>query len=239
MSALAPTPALACVPAAIPATERKAHFELARDLFTRRSIERATLPDGYAFRFDSSEFEAVARFVVNERKCCPFLRFEVQLAAQSGPLWLRLTGPAGTREILDAELNLASSCGCSCGSSTAGNNKLVRWTTAGGLFAALGVCAACCLLPFVLISLGVAGAWVGTLDSLSRYKWPFIALAAVLLGYGFYVVYWRPKRQCAAGGDCTTRATGRSVRVGLWIATVLVIGGIVFEQIEPLLVAAR
>ena len=128
---------------------------------------------------------------------------------------------------------------CSCGSSTAGNNKLVTWTTAGSLFAALGVCAACCLLPFVLISLGVAGAWVGTLDSLARYKWPFIALAAVLLGYGFYITYWRPKRQCAAGAHCTTRATGRSVRVGLWIATVLVIGGIVFEQIEPLLVAAR
>jgi mercuric ion transport protein len=107
------------------------------------------------------------------------------------------------------------------------------------LFAALGVCAACCLLPFVLISLGVTGAWVGTLDSLARYKWPFISLAAALLGYGFYVVYWRPKRQCAAGAACTARATGRSVRVGLWVATILAIGGVAFEQVEPLLAAAR
>ena len=128
---------------------------------------------------------------------------------------------------------------CSCNSSAAANNRLVKWTTAGGLFAALGVCAACCLLPFVLVSLGVAGAWVGTLDSLARYKWPFISLAAVLLGYGFYVVYWRPKRQCAAGANCTARATGRSVRVALWIATVLVISGIAFEQVEPLLAASR
>ena len=128
---------------------------------------------------------------------------------------------------------------CSCDSSAAGNNRLVKWTTAGGLFAALGVCAACCLLPFALISLGVAGAWAGALDSLARYKWPFIALAAVLLGYGFYVAYWRPKGQCAAGVDCTARATGRSVRVGLWIGTVLAIGGIAFEQVEPLLAAAR
>lgn len=81
---------------------------------------------------------------------------------------------------------------CRCSNSAAGNNRLVKWTTAGGLFAALGVCAACCLLPFVLVSLGVAGAWVGTLDSLARYKWPFISMAALLLGYGFYVVYWRP-----------------------------------------------
>lgn len=112
MSALTQEPALACVPSAIPAAERTAHFELARHLFMRRAIERLALPQGYAFRFDSSEFEDVARFVTNERKCCPFLTFEVELAAQSGPLWLRMTGPEGTREILDAELNLGRSCGC-------------------------------------------------------------------------------------------------------------------------------
>jgi mercuric ion transport protein len=128
---------------------------------------------------------------------------------------------------------------CSCGSSAAANNRLAKWTTAGGLFAAPGVCAACCLLPFVLISLGLAGARVGTRDSLARYKWPSISLAAVLLGYGYYIVYWRPKRQCAAGARCTARATGRAVRVGLWIAMVLAVSGLAFAQIEPLLAAAR
>jgi hypothetical protein len=112
MSAMAPTPVLACVPSAIPADERKAHFELARDLFARQAGERVPLPDGYAFRFDSTAFDDVARFITNERKCCPFLTFEVQLAAGAGPLWLRMTGPAGTREILDAELSLRSPCRC-------------------------------------------------------------------------------------------------------------------------------
>ena len=115
MSALAATPALACVPSAIPAAERKAHFELAKDLFIRRAIERVPLQEGYGFRFHSSAFEDVARFVTNERKCCPFLTFEVQLAAQSGSLWLRMTGPEGTRSVLDAELNLANSCRCCSG----------------------------------------------------------------------------------------------------------------------------
>jgi hypothetical protein len=157
MSASAPTPALACVPAAIPAAERKAHFQLARDLFTKRVTQRVTLPQGYGFCFDCSAFDDVARFVANERKCCPFLTFEMELASQSGALWLRMTGPEGAREVLDAELSLAGSCGCN--GAAAGNNRLVKWTTAGGLFAALGICAACCLLPFVLISLGVTGAW--------------------------------------------------------------------------------
>ena len=35
-----------------------------------------------------------------------------QLAAQSGPIWLLMTGPEGTREVLDAELSLARACGC-------------------------------------------------------------------------------------------------------------------------------
>jgi hypothetical protein len=113
MSALTPAPPLACVPSAIPANERKAHFELAEDLFMKRAAERVPLPEGYAFRFDSGDFEDVARFVTNERKCCPFLTFELELAAQSGALWLRMRGPEGTREILEAELNLARPCGCS------------------------------------------------------------------------------------------------------------------------------
>ena len=116
MSGLTLTPALACVPSAIPATERKAHFELARDLFTKRAAERVSLPEGYGFRFDSIAFDDVARFVTNERKCCPFMEFEIQIAASGGSVWLRMTGPEGTRGVLDAELGLndcvAQGCGC-------------------------------------------------------------------------------------------------------------------------------
>jgi mercuric ion transport protein len=120
---------------------------------------------------------------------------------------------------------------CAC----TGSKRTIRWTTAGSLLAALGVCAACCLLPFALLSVGVAGAWVSTLDALTPYKWMFIGLTAALLGYGFYAVYWRPRRTCAAGTACEVCGSGRSVRAGLWIATILAIGGIVFEQIEPYL----
>ena len=112
MSAMSPTPALACIPSAIPAAERKTHFDLARDLFTRRATERVPLPEGYGFRFEVGDLEDVARFVANERKCCPFLTFQVEITAQSGSVWLRMTGPQGTREVLDAELNLSGSCGC-------------------------------------------------------------------------------------------------------------------------------
>jgi hypothetical protein len=101
------------VPSAIPAAERARHFALARELFTQLAQERMDLPEGYAIRFQSDMFGAVARFVANERRCCPFMNFELSIARESGPLWLRMTGPAGTREVLQVELGLeGSDCGC-------------------------------------------------------------------------------------------------------------------------------
>jgi mercuric ion transport protein len=238
---------LACVPAAIPAAERSAHFALARTIFTELATQRQDLRHGYAFRFDAAHLESLSRFIANECKCCPFMTFELEIAAASGPIWLRMTGPEGTRDVLEAELRLASiapASGCGCGtsdvinsqpSSTARANRLVRWTTAGGIFAALGICAACCLLPFVLLSLGIAGAWVSALDSLAPYKWIFIAAAALLLGYGFYAVYRKP-RHCTAGPQCEECLSNRPVRMALWIGTALAVGGIAFEQLEPYLV---
>jgi hypothetical protein len=98
---------LACVPAAIAPQERAAHFALIRQLFGELVHERAELPNGYAYRFHPDALEMVARFVANERRCCPFLDFELAVAPDSGPLWLRMTGPDGTREVLEAELAIS------------------------------------------------------------------------------------------------------------------------------------
>lgn len=223
-----PVRELACVPSAIPAADRAVHFALARELFQCRAQERRDLADGYAVRFAGDAFEAVARFVANERKCCPFMTFEMVVAPQTGPVWLRMTGPRGTRGVLQAELRLPASCGTH-------GNRLVKWATAGGMLAALGVCAACCLLPFALLSLGIAGAWVSGLDALAPYKWLFIVTTLAFLGYGFFAVYRNRVPQCATDALCEARGSGRAARVGLWIATILAVSGILFEQIEPLL----
>ena len=39
-----------------------------------------------------------------ERKCCRFLRFRVTFEADLGPIELELTGPPGTRELLETSL---------------------------------------------------------------------------------------------------------------------------------------
>ncbi|MGH8174969.1 MAG: hypothetical protein ACREV5_01750 [Steroidobacter sp.] len=103
---------LACVPGAIPAAQRSDHFARARKLLAELARERKDLPNGYAFRFEVNALEEVTRFIENERKCCPFITFELELSPAAGPLWLRMTGPEGTRAVLDAELNLSRSCAC-------------------------------------------------------------------------------------------------------------------------------
>ena len=97
-----PSHAIACVPGGIPADERDAHFALLSRLLKDDVRERLGSPDGYAFRFDGDMFDDIARYVSNERKCCPFLDFMIEVAPDAGPLWLRLTGPSGTREFLEA-----------------------------------------------------------------------------------------------------------------------------------------
>jgi hypothetical protein len=97
---------------AIPASERSAHVRLIADLFTSQCEERTELENGYGFRFPAESLESLARFVSNERKCCPFLHIRLDVAPADGPVWLQLTGPEGTRDVLKAELTLGPSCGC-------------------------------------------------------------------------------------------------------------------------------
>jgi mercuric ion transport protein len=86
----------------------------------------------------------------------------------------------------------------------------------------------------ILIVLGVGGVWAGRLEALAPFKWYFVAATAVLLAFGFYSVYFRSSR-CTAGPQCTVCKTGRGVKVLLWMASVLAVAGLAFEEIEPLL----
>jgi hypothetical protein len=48
------------------------------------------------------------QWVDAERRCCPFLDFEVRLARENGARWLQMTGREGVKEFLAAEFRLAS-----------------------------------------------------------------------------------------------------------------------------------
>ena len=75
----------------------------------RDQQESRWLPEGVALRFraEPGRLAALAEFVEYERRCCAFLQFRLTVEPGGGPIWLELTGPAGTREFLATELGLA------------------------------------------------------------------------------------------------------------------------------------
>ena len=108
-----------------------------------------------------------------------------------------------------------------------------RWIAAGGILGALAA-SSCCILPLALFSLGISGAWIGNLTVLAPYKPYFAAVTLGLLGYGYYLVYVKPKQACA-DGSCARPLPNRLVKSSLWIATVLVIAALAFDFVGPLL----
>jgi hypothetical protein len=94
---------LACDLTAIPAEQRPAHELLARQLFFEAIPERQELSDGYTFQFRADQYPLLAAFIANERLCCPFFSFTLEVTPAQGPLWLRLTGGDGVKEFIHAE----------------------------------------------------------------------------------------------------------------------------------------
>jgi hypothetical protein len=74
--------------------------------FRSAVIETEELPDGYAFRVpgDRKWVAIIAKMVVAERECCPFLTFEFVAQPGMGPVIVRVTGPAGTKDFLKTVL---------------------------------------------------------------------------------------------------------------------------------------
>jgi mercuric ion transport protein len=104
---------------------------------------------------------------------------------------------------------------------------------AGGILGALAV-SSCCILPLVLFSLGVSGAWIGSFTQLAPFQPYFIAATTACLGYGYWLVYRSSKAACREGEACARPIPNRLVKFGLILATALVIAAIGFDFLAPL-----
>ncbi len=70
--------------------------------FRSAVVATEELPDGYVFHVpgDKKSIGVVWEAIVAERECCPFLTFELTAQPNMGPVSVRVTGPAGTKEFL-------------------------------------------------------------------------------------------------------------------------------------------
>jgi mercuric ion transport protein len=90
---------------------------------------------------------------------------------------------------------------------------------AAGALSALGA-STCCVLPLVLVSVGVGGAWVAQLRELERFYYVFVALALGAFGYAFYRLYLRPA-PCAPDIACAIPTARRRQRIAFWSTLVV------------------
>ena len=96
-----------------------------------------------------------------------------------------------------------------------------RLAAMGGILGALAA-SSCCILPLVLFSVGVSGAWIGNLTALEPYKWIFIAVAVACLGLGFWHVHSRKVETCEDSTYCARAEASPILKSALWLATALV-----------------
>lgn len=94
----------------------------------------------------------------------------------------------------------------------------------------------CCVGPFVLLMLGVGGAWIGNLTALEPYRPIFIGVVLVFLGLAFRQLYLVPE-VCEPDKPCANPVTRRNQRLVFWIVTVILAVLIAFPWYGPALLS--
>jgi hypothetical protein len=96
---------IVCDLTAISPAERTEHLANAARIF-QAAEEIRELPDGYAFRLPNEPgvWMALAHFVENERRCCPFWAFALAVEPHGGPLWLQLSAGEQGKQFLELAL---------------------------------------------------------------------------------------------------------------------------------------
>lgn len=90
----------------------------------------------------------------------------------------------------------------------------------GASLAAIGA-SICCVVPLVLVLLGISGAWIGNLTALDPWRPWFTAATLLLLGLAFWSLYG-PSSRCHTEGECGEPRILKRRRRWLWLAAVVI-----------------
>jgi len=117
------------------------------------------------------------------------------------------------------------------------DSRKANLIAAGGILGAIAA-STCCIIPLALFSLGISGAWIGQLTALSAYQPIFIAITLGFLGYGYWLVYRKPKIACAEGEACARPLPNIIVKTALWFATALILLAFAWPYLVPLILGS-
>ena len=108
--------------------------------------------------------------------------------------------------------------------------------SAGSILAAVGA-SACCVVPMLLLSFGVTGAWLGKFNALYPYRTYLIGTAVVLLALRYAWVYRSRRACCEKGKACPIALWTRFDKTALWVSTALIAVAIGLPYAAPWLLS--
>ena len=96
---------IACDMSVLSPAQRESHLATSRELFSALK-EIRELSNGYEFRVDGPYvIVQAAEFISLEKLCCPFLNFSLEVEAENGPVWVKLTGREGVKAFVREEIS--------------------------------------------------------------------------------------------------------------------------------------
>jgi mercuric ion transport protein len=101
-----------------------------------------------------------------------------------------------------------------------------------GVLAAIGA-SLCCVVPLVLLALGIGGSWIANLTALEPYRPIFIGLTLLFLGLAFRQLYVTAP-VCAFGTACADPKILARQRTVFWVVVVLLGALLAVPWLAPL-----
>lgn len=99
---------------------------------------------------------------------------------------------------------------------TSGSRTSPRWALLAGAAAAIGA-SLCCVVPLVLVSVGVSSAWLASRTALEPYRPVFVTTALASLSIAAWWLYG-PESRCEDRRGCADPRVLRRRRQLLWLA---------------------
>ena len=91
----------------------------------------------------------------------------------------------------------------------------------------------CCVIPLILLALGIGGSWLSSLSLLKPYRPLFIGATLLLLTFAFHRIYLAP-RVCDRESSRVQHNPIKGLRLAFWIASALAFGLIALPWLIPL-----
>src|SRR5260370_9270491 len=107
------------------------------------------------------------------------------------------------------------------------NGGFEKASLVGGALAAI-VAAVCCLGPFVLVTVGISGAWISNLAAFEPYRPYAIGVALVCMAFAYRKIYAAPAPEaCEPGTLCAVPQT-RVYKVMFWFGSAMFLVALAF-----------